>query len=323
METTVFSTCTDMTRDNAMNREAIIKRLEGVRAEFGPWKRENILLPHGIWTREDIPPQPRLFIKRIIESIIHLYGESLEGCRILDLAPGEGASTVECVLQGAHVTVIEARRENLERIRAALDCYGMADQADLQLGDVRKISPETHGYFDIILCCGILYHLTAEGVYHVVSQMGAMAKRLVFIDTHISLSPDSDVVLDGVPYRGWYWVEHDAGTPASVKEAAIYSSIDNERSFWFSRVSLINMLMRAGFPCVAEVFNTPMPDRPDRCSITAIQGDPVPVKLAPEGYPVGYWNEGALDYGQQNDRRQKNSLMCRIRGKVRRIIRGR
>ncbi len=305
-----------------MEREEVIARLEEVRSEFGPWKRENILLPHNVWTRDDVPPEPRLFIKRIIDSIAHLSGRPLEGARILDLAPGEGASTVECVLQGAHVTVVEARRENLERIRAAVDCYGRGDQVDLRLGDVREISPESHGTFDIILCCGILYHLTAEGVYEVIQRMHRMAERLVFMDTHISLEPTAEVVLDGVTWQGWYHLEHEANTSTADKEAAIYKSIDNDTSFWFSRVSLTNMLLRAGFPCVVEVLNTPMPNRPDRCSFAAIKSDPVPVRIAPDGYPVKYWDEGTLDYGSQNNPR-RHSLKQRTRRFLRRVIRGR
>ena len=306
-----------------MTREEVVARIEEVRSEFGPWKRENILLPHDVWTRDDMPPEPRLFIKRIIDSIAHLSGLPLDGCRILDLAPGEGASTVECVLQGARLTVVEARRENLERIRAAIDCYGRTDQVEFRQGDVRDISPETHGTFDIILCCGILYHLPAEGVHQVVNQMYRMANRLVFMDTHVSLEPDSEIVLDGVTYRGWYYPEHDSGESASTREAAIYKSIDNETSFWFSRVSLTNMLLRAGFASVVEVLNTPMPRRPDRCSFAAIKADPVPVKVAPGGYPVGYWDEGTLDYGPQNNpRRRQNSLVRRARRFLRQVIRG-
>ena len=305
-----------------MNHEEIVARLDKTRATYGPWKRENILLPHGVWTKDDSPKQPRLFIKRIIESISAVSKKPLSQCRILDLAPGEGASTVECALQGAQVTVVEAREENLERIQAVLDCYGVTDQVTLTIGDVRSISEDVQGRFDIVLCCGILYHLDAKGVHEVVNRSYKMADDLIFIDTHISLAPNAKVILDDDSYEGWYCREHVRGATKTAKEAAIYSSIDNETSFWFSRVSLINMLMRAGYQCVVEVLNTPMPRRPDRCSFVGVKSQAVSIKIAPEGYPTEFWDEGTLDYGRRNDTRIRSiSLVGRVRRRLRKLIR--
>ena len=78
--------------------------------------------------------------------------------RILHLACLEGQYAVEFARQGAQVVAIEGREANIEKARFSKRALGL-DNLELIHGDVRDLSRERHGSFDIVLCLGILYHL--------------------------------------------------------------------------------------------------------------------------------------------------------------------
>jgi hypothetical protein len=91
-----------------------------------------------------------------------------------------------------------------------------------------------------------------------------MARRLVVIDTHVSLRPNATVEFQDGTYHGerlpeLYATPDGAASgssgPPSTQELG--AGVGNEASFTFSRPSLLNALAAAGFPSVYECLNPP------------------------------------------------------------------
>lgn len=149
--------------------------------------------------------------------------------RVLDLGCRTGAFSTALADAGAQVVGVEGRPENFGRIPAH-------PNARFELGDVRDVSVERHGNFDVTLCLGILYHLDAVDAVRLLKSMRQITTRFAIIDTH-SGRPDTTVEVDGVTYSGhWY------GEPPGL-----WSSIGNPNSWWFTPASLDDAIRVAGW----------------------------------------------------------------------------
>lgn len=81
--------------------------------------------------------------------------ENLAGKRVLDIGAWDGWFSFETERRGATVTSLDCVEvENYLKAREL-----MKSRADYQIMDVMEMSPERLGYFDIVLCLGVLYHL--------------------------------------------------------------------------------------------------------------------------------------------------------------------
>jgi hypothetical protein len=82
--------------------------------------------------------------------------------------------------------------------------------------------------------------------------------RFLF-DTHVAVENSSDYPLSkptiysykGEEYSGRYYTEFTNETPEQ-KLKHLWSSLDNERSFWFDRESLYRAIISAGFRSIYE-----------------------------------------------------------------------
>ena len=136
----------------------------------------------------------------------------------------------------------------------------------------------------MIICSGILYHLDTPDVFHLIQRTYEMARRLVVIDTHVSLRPNVAVEFQGGTYHGERLPETHAtpdgaasgsSGPPSTKE--LWAGVGNEASFTLSRPSLLNALAAAGFPSVYEGLNPAQIGRRglehvNRCTFAAVKG---------------------------------------------------
>lgn len=159
----------------------------------------------------------------------------LGGLRVLDLACRTGAFSTALANAGADVLGIEGRQENLDHVPPS--------SARFELADVRDISADTHGTFDVVLCLGILYHLEAADAVALLHTMREMTGGFAVIDTHLGVGGQS-VTVGGVEYDGSEYGEN-AGHP--------WSSIGNPTSFWFTEPSLRDALRRTGWDTVTHV----------------------------------------------------------------------
>ena len=120
--------------------------------------------------------------------------------------------------------------------------------------DDHDVDIASDGTFDVVLCLGILYHLDVPDVFTLIDQMAAMCTRTLIVDTHITFEPTRTESHQGYGYRGADYIEHDEDSSSrEERQHALWASLDNPKSFWPTRSSLLTLLAHAGFTTVAEV----------------------------------------------------------------------
>jgi hypothetical protein len=211
--------------------------------------------------------------------------------------------SIEFAQTGAETVGVEIREANIRKAELCKEALQLRNLNFIQ-ADVRNISQESHGKFDIIICSGILYHLTAEDAFKLIERMFKMAARLVIIDTGISLQGTHKVVINGDHYHGNLHGEHSSEATQEQKSRSLLASWDNVTSFWFTRPSLVNLLNKIGFSSVYESFvpvhmnfGKPGIAGDDRCTFVAVKSKRCELQTSPtanrlhESYP-----EGSLTY---------------------------
>lgn len=306
-----------------MNKSALLEKLELIKAQHGEWSYD-IPLPFGIWTKGNMGiPHTRL--KRFVQIVSDITGKPIQQTRVLDLGCLDGMFSVEFATQGAETIGLEIREDNISKAIFCQEALGLSNLKFIK-GDARNISMEELGEFDAIICSGLLYHLTGTDAIELIRKMYAMTKKLVIIDTHISLKPESHIVFNEKKYFGKIYKEHSSTDSQETKSKRLWASWDNENSFWVTRPSLINILNEAGFSSVYESFlpahinfGKPGIEHLDRCTFVCIKGKQLDLFTSPtannlvEGYP-----EDSLKYSPSTTRYGR--LVSFFRKKVKQYI---
>lgn len=229
--------------------------------------------------------------RRVIQAVCDLARRPLAGLRILDLASAHGEYSIELAARGAQVLGIEGREEWLERARRAKQELSLSNVEFVQ-DDVRNLSREKYGEFDIVLCLGILYHLDAPDVFEFVNRVFEVCRDFAVIETHFAPAPTLSHEWRGRRYWGVSTFEHPANATAEDKLKNLGASLDNEKSFQFTQASLCNILRHVGFTSVYDCRN-PMAylsvgaERGfkmwgNRITLAAIKGQSVSLSASPE-----------------------------------------
>lgn len=262
-----------------MNPEQLrIKRREIVE-QFGDWTKHNMHLMDDTYTYNQNHPgfkehlvKRGIRLQRIIQIISDITDQPLNNLRVLDLACLEGLYGIELARHGAEVIGIEGREANVVKARFAKEVLALNNITFMQ-DDVRNLSVEKYGRFDVVLCLGILYHLDAPDVFHFVERMSDVCKRVTIIDTHIGIKANNSYIYQGQEYHGWSYTEHSSKSNKEERLKTLRASLDNEKSFWLTRPSLFNLLSRAGFTSVYTCQNPAVPtQRMDRDTLVAVKG---------------------------------------------------
>ena len=135
-------------------------------------------------------------VRRILQITRDLASKPFDRLRILDLGCGEGAYAIEAGLRGSEVLALDARTERMDKGAACAKRHGLTNVRFVQ-EDVRNISQETFGSFDVVYLLGLLYHLDAPDVFAVLERIYVLCGEALLIDTLISLNPQ-----DHVPHGG-------------------------------------------------------------------------------------------------------------------------
>ena len=216
------------------------------------------------------------------------------GIRALDLGCMEGLFALELALQGAETVGIEGREGHVARAEFAREALGL-DSASFHLDDVRNLSVENYGEFDLTLALGILYHLDAPEAFEFVHDVAAVTKRVAIFDTHYSLRPVTSWEHGGEAYSGIVVREHDPADTEADRDRSYGSSIENLDSIWLTKESLFNLLADAGFTSVLEARIPHVFPEFDRVHLVGLKGSPaVEPKSSPRlgGYVSPRWKEG-------------------------------
>ncbi len=220
-------------------------------------------------------------VRRITQLALELSARRLEELSILDLGCGEGVYAIEAALHGASVLAVNGRTERMSRGEAIARRLGLTNLR-FEQADVRNISVDSHGGFDIVYFLGILYHLNVPDVFYVLANLHGLCRRWLLIDTHISLNPQDDSSFQGREYTGTRVREHGDSNPEAARRGRVASSLDNTFSFYFDKPSLIRLLVDTGFTTVVEC-HAPLEHikPPDRITLAAAKSPGVIVSTYP------------------------------------------
>jgi SAM-dependent methyltransferase len=220
-------------------------------------------------------------VRRIMQLTRDLARRPFEALRILDLGCGEGVYAVEAGLRGARVVAIDARTLRMSQGAACAARHGL-DTVRFVREDIRCVTREAYGEFDVVYALGVLYHLDAPDLFHVLENVHALCAGLIVIDTLVSPTGPSEVTWRGRVYRGQREREHDDGDSPGVRLARVLRSIDNTFAFRLDRDSVFRALHDVGFTSVLECHVPFEPDRPaERITLVGVKGSPVLLSTYP------------------------------------------
>ena len=220
-------------------------------------------------------------VRRIMQITRDLSQQPFPKLRILDLGCGEGVYAIEAGLRGAEVIALDARTQRMDKGAAFAKRHGLDNVRFIQK-DVRHVTCEGFGAFDVVYLLGLLYHLDAPDLFSVLENISGLCKRMLVIDTLISLAEETRVEWRGQTYPGKLCREHNDDDTDEVRRSRVLKSIDNTFSFRFTRDSLLRVICNTGFTSAYECHLPFEPGKAeDRVTIAAFKGIPVLLSTYP------------------------------------------
>jgi 2-polyprenyl-3-methyl-5-hydroxy-6-metoxy-1,4-benzoquinol methylase len=220
-------------------------------------------------------------VRRIMQITRDLSQQPFPKLRILDLGCGEGVYAIEAGLRGAEVIALDARTQRMDKGAACAMRHGLKNVRFIRK-DVRHVTQEVFGSFDVVYLLGLLYHLNAPDLFPVLENIYSLCTGILIIDTLISMSEEIQVSWRGHIYLGRLCREHADEDTDEIKRSRALKSIDNTFSFRFTRKSLLRAICNSGFTSAYECHIPLEPGKAeDRITIVAVKGVPVLLSTYP------------------------------------------
>lgn len=249
---------------------------------YGQWSAHNFNLGHDVFTIKNAVIGDEVKLRRVVQVVADICGRPIKDLSLLDLACLEGMYAIEFCQQGAQVSAIEGREANLEKARFAARTLSLSN-IGFYRDDVRNLSEEKYGTFDVVLCLGILYHLDAPDVFTFLEKVFAVCRRVAIIDTATSPYPEQSFLYKGKKYLGKKVREHAPNATAEEKQKNLWASLDNPAAIHLTRASLYGLLYDVGFTSVYECHIPHEPEKPkERVTFVAVRGKAVPPVCCPQ-----------------------------------------
>jgi SAM-dependent methyltransferase len=242
----------------------------------------NIVLPDGIQTKPGAPIIADSETSRAaLRMALRICPPSAEyRPRVVDLGCLEGGYAVEFARAGYEVLGIEVRSDSIARCNYVGREVGLENLTFVQ-DDVRNVG--SYGRFDIVFCCGLLYHLDYPAAFLV--QLSEVTESLLLLHTHYAENePNPNYPLSALTEHegalGRWWAEAPANHWDSLEqmETSLWASWENTASFWPLKRHLLMQIQDAGFPIVCEQFDAlddiaedPYTDRHSRSMFVGIK----------------------------------------------------
>jgi hypothetical protein len=183
------------------------------------------------------------------------------GKTVLELGPLEGAHSFICQKKGAtKVVSVEANTQSFIRCLCIKEIFGL-DRVSFKLGDFNQYMRASPPHFDIVLACGVLYHMTDPiGTLKLISGIS----NNLFLWTHYY---DAAVIEGGVHASLFEKAEIEKfGDYEIALHKKRYDSALDWKGFcggvepfarWLERPSLLLLLRALGFDSVTIGFDHP------------------------------------------------------------------
>jgi SAM-dependent methyltransferase len=123
------------------------------------------------------------------DPLVRVCGGSLEGKRVLDLGCNAGFWSLAALEAGADFVLgIEGRQMYIDQAQLVFESKGVdQDRYRFLVGDLFSLDLRAEAPFDIVLCLGLLYHVSKP--MSLFERIAAWNTDLLIIDTTLSLLP--------------------------------------------------------------------------------------------------------------------------------------
>lgn len=160
--------------------------------EFERWHYEFDL--NGIKTPIDDPTRVNRHGQRkryFFDPIVQVLGGSLDGKRVLDLGCNAGFWSLSAIEAGAdYVLGIDGRQMHVDQANLVFEVKGIdRGRYDFVTGNIFEYDFADHGNFDVVLCLGLMYHISKH--MQLLEIIDSVNDDVLLIDTALSLAPGS------------------------------------------------------------------------------------------------------------------------------------
>jgi SAM-dependent methyltransferase len=249
----------------------------------------NIRLDDGTLTIPDaacsMEAYPRfLSARRILETV---FPGSKDRLRLADIGCLEGGFAVEFARMGFQVLGIEVREDNIAACNFVKSKTTLPN-LEFVMDDAWNIS--NHGVFDVVFCCGLLYHFDRPKQF--LEKLSAVTTKLVILQTHFSrddiytgsrrslwlkellakMNLNASVrvksnsrqtgkfnlsqLSENEGLVGRWYTEFADDESFSKRQTSKWAAWDNRQSFWIQREYLLQAIHDAGFDLVMEQYDS-------------------------------------------------------------------
>lgn len=180
--------------------------------------------------------------------------------RLIDLGCLEGGFSVEFARMGFQVIGLEVREAS---IAACNYVKANTNLPNLEFVKDNAWNIEKYGKFDVVFCCGLLYHFDKPKQF--LNILSAVTKKLLILQTHFSMDDETadssnkfnlSELSDNEGLIGRWYVEFASDEALKDRDRAQWSSWDNRQSFWIQREYLLQTIHDVGFDLVMEQYDS-------------------------------------------------------------------
>lgn len=173
--------------------------------------------------------QARNHSPRIAE-FFEAFPEASRG-RVLEPGSLEGAMTVELAKRATEVVGLEGRPQSVERAEFLKGLFA-AENTGFYVANLEKEDLASHGAFDAVFCCGLLYHLARPRAF--VEKLCAVSPNL-YLDTQYARPEWELIEREGL--LGWVREEDPENPQSGLSSTA----------FWPTLEELYRLLRESGY----------------------------------------------------------------------------
>jgi len=124
--------------------------------------------------------------KHFIKPLAEMFGGSLEGKRVLDLASNAGYWSLASVEAGCdYVLGIEGRQMHVDQAELVFEVKGVEkERYEFVQGDIFQTNFKEYGEFDVVLCLGLFYHVSKH--VELLEKIAEVNTDILIIDTRVA-----------------------------------------------------------------------------------------------------------------------------------------
>ncbi len=239
----------------------------------------NIRLDNGTFTKPDLgysmDAHPWFVsARRLLETV---FPGDKRHLRLADIGCLEGGYAVEFARMGFQVLGIEVREAN---IAACHYVKSRTSLPNLEFVKDNALNIAKHGVFDVVFCCGLLYHL--DKPRHFLETLSSVTTKLMILQTHFATNAVNmrsrlpwwmrqvlakieggdrtdrfvlSQLSENEGLAGRWYTEFPNEKAFNKRENVKWASWDNRRSFWIQREDLLQAILDVGFDLVMEQYD--------------------------------------------------------------------